>query len=422
MLQSLVAPSDVSERFDGDLPILLLTSEMIAVDKPSGLRSTPAFKGEDDALSGGTKRKRQQRFSDVIESMGAHEVTPPDAESAFLAKLARESKTVPRNRGKFGTYCKRSLRCDDESVVERLWLRILHSVGAEEKRDGMTSTDSALTRVQAAYGSDSSPTATSAAAAAASGESNTVETTAAAAQPAVAVETVRAVHRLDMETSGVLLLARTRLASAALGKQFEERHVRKTYVAIVLGTVEGERGTIDKPLRPHPDPAKRPRQQVMVTMPQDDDDDDGTTGGTRGSGGVGGGKPASTDWVVRERMEVATSKGCEFRTRLELRPLTGRTHQLRVHLASIGHPIIGDSLYFFDPQAKTTSDEGKATSGERGASAESKDSTKGASVDSGVPSLPTFGGPDRLLLHAESLEFSDPASQERVRLFARCPF
>ena len=123
------------------------------------------------------------------------------------------------------------------------------------------------------------------------------------------------VHRLDMETSGLMVVARTNKAHAALQRQFLERTVSKQYVAVVEGTVVGS-GTIRLPLRPDPD--DRPRQLVDPVN----------------------GRSAATSY------EVLSSDG--ERTRLLLTPETGRTHQLRVHCAhrdGLNAPIVGDELY-----------------------------------------------------------------------------
>lgn len=123
------------------------------------------------------------------------------------------------------------------------------------------------------------------------------------------------VHRLDQVTSGLVLIARGPAMQRALSMQFERRQVSKRYIALVEGLVEAESGEIALPLIC--DWPNRPRQQVDHAI----------------------GKPALTRWKVLSRDE-ATS-----RTRLELEPVTGRSHQLRVHLAEIGHPIVGDVFY-----------------------------------------------------------------------------
>ncbi len=121
------------------------------------------------------------------------------------------------------------------------------------------------------------------------------------------------VHRLDRDTSGVMVFARSPLAQRHLNWQFERRQVRKGYVARVWGAVAAEAGRIDLPLIA--DWPNRPRQMVCFAR----------------------GKASVTDWRVAAREAGAT--------RLDLAPLTGRSHQLRVHLAQIGHPILGDNFY-----------------------------------------------------------------------------
>ena len=125
------------------------------------------------------------------------------------------------------------------------------------------------------------------------------------------------VHRLDMATSGLMLFARGAAAQRGLSRAFERGEVAKQYVAVVEGRVAGEAGRIDAPLAadwPH-----RPRQHVDPVH----------------------GRPSRTHWQVLER-------GSDD-TRLLLQPLSGRTHQLRVHLQWIGHPIRGDALYAAPP-------------------------------------------------------------------------
>ncbi|MEM9009869.1 MAG: RluA family pseudouridine synthase [Pseudomonadota bacterium] len=124
---------------------------------------------------------------------------------------------------------------------------------------------------------------------------------------------VRLVHRLDRDTSGLMVFARSPKAQRHLGLQFERRHVRKGYAARVAGTVRGDHGLIDVPLAA--DWPRRPRQRVDWV----------------------GGRRALTHWQVLER-------GPEW-TEMTLVPETGRSHQLRLHMRLLGHPILGDPLY-----------------------------------------------------------------------------
>lgn len=126
------------------------------------------------------------------------------------------------------------------------------------------------------------------------------------------------VHRLDMETSGVFIMACTRQAQRHLGFQFEKRNAKKTYVARVAGHIAEPEGTIDLPLIC--DWPNRPKQMVDHA----------------------GGKQAITDWTVLDR---ETNGSHAKATRVHLRPKTGRSHQLRVHMLAIGHTILGDGLY-----------------------------------------------------------------------------
>ncbi|RBI85678.1 RNA pseudouridine synthase [Rhodosalinus halophilus] len=125
------------------------------------------------------------------------------------------------------------------------------------------------------------------------------------------------VHRLDRDTSGVMVFALTRPAQRNLGLQFERRRVRKSYVARVRGDLAETTGEVDLPLIV--DWPNRPKQKVCHET----------------------GKPALTRWRVQRRSEGET--------RVKLMPLTGRSHQLRVHMAEIGHPILGDPFYAEGP-------------------------------------------------------------------------
>ncbi len=121
------------------------------------------------------------------------------------------------------------------------------------------------------------------------------------------------VHRLDRDTSGVMVFALTRHAQRHLGLQFEKRQVRKTYVARVWGRLEPRTGTVDLPLIV--DWPNRPLQMVDHEA----------------------GKPTQTDWRVLRYGDQET--------RVRLTPKTGRSHQLRVHMRELGHPILGDPFY-----------------------------------------------------------------------------
>jgi len=158
------------------------------------------------------------------------------------------------------------------------------------------------------------------------------------------------VHRLDCDTSGVMIFARTKQAQGFLGQEFEKRRAKKTYIARVWGQLIPDAGHIDLPLCA--DWPNRPRQMVDHAN----------------------GRPAQTDWQVISRDADTTL--------VRLYPLTGRSHQLRVHMLALGHPILGDPIY-----------------------------ATGAARD-----FP------RLMLHAETLGLHHPGSGAWVEFSAPCPF
>ena len=165
-----------------------------------------------------------------------------------------------------------------------------------------------------------------------------------------AFPSVLLVHRLDLDTSGVMVFALTPQAQRHLSRQFEERQTKKVYVARLAGRLAQPTGRVDLPLIV--DWPNRPRQKVDLHE----------------------GRPAQTDWrVVRAN---------DAETRVRLMPVTGRSHQLRVHMLSLGHPILGDPLY-----------------------------ATGAAAD--YP---------RLMLHAESLRLRHPGSGVTMGFSAPVPF
>ena len=159
------------------------------------------------------------------------------------------------------------------------------------------------------------------------------------------------VHRLDMETSGIMVMALTKEAHRYISRGFEYRKTEKSYIARVDGIVEGDEGSINLPLIC--DWPNRPRQMVDHER----------------------GKQALTHYKVIEREDTAT--------RLALYPVTGRSHQLRVHCLSLGHEILGDPLYGQERTIKAA---------------------------------------DRLQLHATNLTIYHPATQEKIAFTSPVPF
>lgn len=135
------------------------------------------------------------------------------------------------------------------------------------------------------------------------------------------------IHRLDRETSGLVLVAKNATAARELGKIWESRAVRKEYLAIIHGHVVPDQGVIDAPLGR--DTASRVAIQDCVRTD---------------------GNPAQTEFAVEKRFLARVNGGAPRPFSLvRLHPLTGRKHQIRIHLAHLGHPIVGDKLYGGDP-------------------------------------------------------------------------
>jgi len=158
---------------------------------------------------------------------------------------------------------------------------------------------------------------------------------------------VLTVHRLDMDTSGLIIFARNKAAQRAMSRGFERRQVDKTYQALVEGCVEGECGIIDKAI------AKFSHQRPLRHLDPE-------------------GQSAITHWTVLDRAKDTT--------RMSLQPQTGRSHQLRLHMMSLGHPILGD-VFYGDPNTH-----------------------------------------ERLCLHAGSLRFYHPVSEKLIGFETETPF
>lgn len=163
--------------------------------------------------------------------------------------------------------------------------------------------------------------------------------------------TATIVHRLDMATSGIIIMALNKPAHVAIGRQFEQRQTEKSYIARVYGQLAQAQGSVDLPLIC--DWPNRPKQKV--------DHDNG--------------KKSLTHYKL-----LSSDNNSSL---VELTPVTGRSHQLRVHMLALGHPILGDRLYAH-PQALALS--------------------------------------TRLQLHAQMLTLNHPTSQARITFTAKCPF
>ncbi|NHO65244.1 RNA pseudouridine synthase [Aestuariicella hydrocarbonica] len=171
----------------------------------------------------------------------------------------------------------------------------------------------------------------------------------------------RIVHRLDMATSGLVIIAQSLAALQRLSRLFEQRHIQKEYTAVVSGLVAQDRGSVTLPLIC--DWPNRPKQKVCEEH----------------------GKSAHTDFEVLSRQAVPEDikTPALSRTRVQLKPVTGRSHQLRVHMQAIKHPILGDEFYA-DDRARSAS--------------------------------------SRLLLHATRLRFDHPFTGETLEIVSQPDF
>ena len=168
--------------------------------------------------------------------------------------------------------------------------------------------------------------------------------------------TATVVHRLDMVTSGLLIMALNKPAHVEISRQFEKREISKQYIARVYGEVAQPTGEVNLPLIC--DWPNRPKQKVCHEH----------------------GKKSLTQYRV---LSYGNNTTLNNSTLVELTPVTGRSHQLRVHMLSLGHPILGDKLYAHSEALK---------------------------------------GSERLHLHAQNISFKHPVSKEQLAFTAPCPF
>ncbi|ENU58236.1 RluA family pseudouridine synthase [Acinetobacter guillouiae] len=162
------------------------------------------------------------------------------------------------------------------------------------------------------------------------------------------------IHRLDRDTSGILVFGLSKWGQKSISRQFQERQTSKTYQAVVAGTLHGE-GTVDVPVIYDPE-----HPPLHIADPEHN-------------------KPALTHWKATQHFQIQG----QAVTRVELTPITGRSHQLRVHMQYLGHPIIGDTLYATVEQQQL---------------------------------MP------RLCLHAQQLSFHHPKTEELVQFDCPVPF
>jgi 23S rRNA pseudouridine1911/1915/1917 synthase len=196
------------------------------------------------------------------------------------------------------------------------------------------------------------------------------------------------IHRLDRDTTGLILIAKTDEAHWRLAGQFERRTIKKTYLAIVHGLVELESDLIDAPLAVNP----KIREKYAVRPDV--------------------GKPAQTVYTVKERFKI----GRAGYTLLELAPKTGRTHQLRVHCAYIGHPIVGDSMY--GGRQITLADIDPAAGQARNAKTSAKNGQPAGNAGIATSDQVLI---TRQALHAFRLQFVHPTKFTRMVLEAKTP-
>ena len=310
------------------LPVLHLAEEFVIVHKPTNMLSVPGKV----SLPPRQMPRYMEWITSIQEAARSYDASSEGSPSATKTALDQLSllKSFPRKEKPFKLFVRKTLKLDDVRILDNIWTavvqqdRLLHSTPiAEVPFDWISAAEICEARFGKVYH----------------------------------------VHRLDMATSGALLFARSEETCNLLAKQFRDRSVGKVYLAEVLGRVKDPQFEINVPIRADID--NRPRQVVDF---------------------VQGKASVTIGRVLEYRMKpVIDEHGSNVTsTVVELVPLTGRTHQLRLHLSHFGHPILGDDLY---------------------SSQLAQDISEG-----------------RLHLHAYKLVFSHPYDEREYTVLTKCPF
>ena len=316
------------------LKIVKVTPSFVVVEKPPDLRSVPSFGPSDDLLD-----RYEARSDEEFKKTRRARFDEIASQTTLLPPKLR-SAPLPRTKAKFLKHCtsrvggKLRMSSDDALIA---WDEISLRVKELEKLEGLEESDCVLNRIRRAFG-DACP-----------------------------------VHRLDMATSGLLCVAVDSNAAANLASQWAARTVEKKYLAVARGKL-GAHGVIDFPLARVPKVRKDQVTRMTVSSSPNDS------------------KPCLTEYVLRSYDSLNDV------SLLDLTPHTGRLHQLRAHLAAIGHPILGDDIYGYE---RPHGDEYQCLS----------------IREHKHPELsPRYSPLLRLCLHASHLAFDDPVTGERCSL------